>query len=176
MRRIQPSLMPLAVATLLTVAPASAATVVTLTIEGIDQPIECLAYEQSVRQPKSGSSGQASGAPVYDDIVCRKRIDASSPALLKAVSTGQHLKKAVFKFTTEGSADSYTVTISDVRVTGVKQFSPGTSERPAAAGSAPRPMAPGPITSKQPAMEDVSFGFAKIEWSQGARNTSTVVR
>lgn len=97
------SLAPLAAVALACVwAPvlhARAGTIVRGTIADLPAAgtFECLAYSQSVQQPRS-TGGMATGRPTYEDIVCRKRVDASSPLLLKAASTGQRFRQATFKF------------------------------------------------------------------------------
>jgi type VI secretion system secreted protein Hcp len=119
---------------------------------GRKDSIECLYYEQKVVTAREAGSGMATGRRQYEPLLIRKRIDKSSPLLMKALVENQKVD-AVFKFfrpspTGDGTTQQfYTVTIKDGRVATMKQFNPDTIV---------------PATSTEPPMEEVSFVFHTI--------------
>jgi type VI secretion system secreted protein Hcp len=101
-----------------------------LKIDGIDgespddkhkNEIEVLAIKFAVHQPPTTDAGGGAGAGIasFKDCAFVKRIDKSSPKLLKACATGEHLKKAVLTYRKAGKdqQDYMVVTFSDVLIT-----------------------------------------------------------
>jgi len=84
--------------------------------------IEILATKFKVVQPPTtdAGGGQGAGIAAFQDCRFVKRVDKSSPKLLKACSTGEHLKKAVLTYRKAGKdqQDYMVVTFSDVLITG----------------------------------------------------------
>ena len=64
-----------------------------------------------------GGAGKATFAPIK----FTKTFDKSSPALLKAVATGQHIRSAVFSFKRPGADGFLTYTLQDVAVSSYEQ-------------------------------------------------------
>ena len=60
--------------------------------------IEVVAQDHNVYIPTDNSTGKLTGARVHTPFLFTKEIDASSPYLYKAVTTGQTLKSADFKW------------------------------------------------------------------------------
>jgi type VI secretion system secreted protein Hcp len=87
--------------------------------------IDILTYSQSFKNSVSDSTGGGGGAGkvTCGEITVMKNIDKSSPLLIKAVTTGEHIKKAVLTFRTVGRRDLeyYTVTLKDVLITSIDQ-------------------------------------------------------
>ncbi|VVN67734.1 Hcp family type VI secretion system effector [Pseudomonas fluorescens] len=60
--------------------------------------IEVLAQDHSLYSPTDNNTGKLTGTRVHTPFQFTKEIDASSPYLFKAVSRGQKLKRAEFKW------------------------------------------------------------------------------
>lgn len=60
--------------------------------------IEVVSQDHEVSVPTDDNTGKLTGARVHAPYVFTKLVDASSPYLYKAVTTGQTFKQAVFKF------------------------------------------------------------------------------
>jgi type VI secretion system secreted protein Hcp len=54
--------------------------------DGREGTIECVSFESSVTTPRDAGSGKATGRRQFAPIKIRKRIDASSPDLVKALT------------------------------------------------------------------------------------------
>jgi type VI secretion system secreted protein Hcp len=97
----------------------------------------------------------ATGRRQYEPVVCRKRIDKSSPLLHKAMVNNEVID-GVFKFYRpspkgDGTTEQfYTVTIKQGRIAGLKQHNPDVFE---------------PASATRPPMEEVSFVFHTISWT-----------
>jgi len=115
-------------------APVSALADVFLLLEGIQgdstdashkYEIDILTYTQSFKNsvPDTTGGGGGTGKVTCGDVTVTKNIDKSSPLLIKAVTTGEHIKKAVLTFRTVGKRDVeyYTVTMKDVLITSIDQ-------------------------------------------------------
>ncbi|MHC6225417.1 Hcp family type VI secretion system effector [Pseudomonas sp. X10] len=60
--------------------------------------IEVVALDHGLNIPTDNSTGKLTGTRVHAPYLITKEIDASTPYLYKAVTTGQTLKSAEFKF------------------------------------------------------------------------------
>ncbi|MBS4478343.1 type VI secretion system effector Hcp, partial [Cronobacter sakazakii] len=60
--------------------------------------IEVVAQEHSLYIPTDNNTGKLTGTRIHTPFLFTKEIDASSPYLYKAVTTGQTLKSAEFKW------------------------------------------------------------------------------
>lgn len=60
--------------------------------------IEVLAQEHSVYIPTDNNTGKLTGTRIHTSFVITKKLDASSPYLFKAVTSGQTLKSAEIKW------------------------------------------------------------------------------
>jgi type VI secretion system secreted protein Hcp len=123
-----------------------------------------------VMVPIEPKSGMATGARQYSPLMIRKRIDKSSPLLVKALAENQPVE-GEFRFfrpnpVGDGTTEQfYTVVISHGRVASIRQFNPDT-------------LAP---TIQLPALEEITFAFQAISWTftQGGvtfEDSSRVVR
>lgn len=82
--------------------------------------IELLSKDHSLSTPTDNNTGKLTGTRVHGPIVFVKAVDASSPYLYKAVTTGQTLKSAEFKwYRTADSGDEveyFNTTLENVKV------------------------------------------------------------
>jgi type VI secretion system secreted protein Hcp len=112
--------------------PTSALADVFLFLEGIQGnstdakhkgEIDILTYTQSFKNTVPDSTGGGAGKVTCGDVTVTKNIDKSSPLLIKAVTTGQHIKKAVLTFRQVGGdqLNYYVVTLNDVLITSIVQ-------------------------------------------------------
>ena len=122
-------------------------------LKGVEGLIECLSYEHEVTVPMA-ATGLASGKRQYGPVKITKRIDQSSPQLLKAL-TQNAVVEGEFHFyrvnRTSGAVQQFwVVEIKQAHVVSVKQVNP---DRLVAA------------TASQPPMEEVAFAFGTIRWT-----------
>src|SRR5688572_1419963 len=121
----------------------------TQTSLGREESIECVYYEQGVITAREAGSGLATGRRQYQPLLIRKRIDKSSPLLMKALTENQAIE-AVFKFfrpspAGDGTTEQfYTVNFKQGRVNSIKQFVPDTIV---------------PTSTNDPALEEITFVF-----------------
>jgi type VI secretion system secreted protein Hcp len=122
---------------------------------GRKDSIECTYYEHRVITAREAGSGMASGRRQYEPLVIRKRIDKSSPLLMKALVENQKVD-GVFKFfrpSPKGDGTTqqfYTVEIKDGRVASLRSIVPDTIV---------------PASSTEPPLEEISFVFNTIKWT-----------
>ena len=127
----------------------------TQTSLGRQDSIECVAYSQKVITAREAGSGMATGRRQYEPLVIRKRIDKSSPLLMKALVENQRID-ATFKFFRpnvqgDGTTEQfYTVEIADGRVASIRQYVNDTII---------------PATATDPPLEEVTFVFHTINWT-----------
>ncbi|MDI2091876.1 Hcp family type VI secretion system effector [Commensalibacter oyaizuii] len=60
--------------------------------------IEVVAFDHSVYIPTDNNTGKLTGTRTHKPVIFRKEVDSSTPYLYKAVTTGQTLKSAEFKW------------------------------------------------------------------------------
>lgn len=122
---------------------------------GRAKSIECISYEQGVTIPRDVGSGQATGRRSYAPLVIRKRIDRSSPLLLKGLTENQ-VVEGTFKFyrpssDSDGTVEQfYTVVVKQGRIGTLKQIIAGVRAESSSPGSE---------------IEEVSFTFRQISWT-----------
>ena len=127
----------------------------TQTSLGREDSIECLFYEQGVVTAREAGTGMATGRRQYAPMLIRKRIDRSSPLLMKAMADNQAID-ATFKFFRpnpmgDGTTEQfYTVDIKKGRIASVRQYVPDTLV---------------PASSTEPPLEEVTFVFHTIAWT-----------
>jgi type VI secretion system secreted protein Hcp len=127
----------------------------TQTSIGRKDSIECVYYEQKVITAREAGSGMATGRRQYEPLLIRKRIDKSSPLLVKALVENAKVEGA-FKFFRpnpkgDGTTEQfYTVEIKDGRIASLKQMVPDTIV---------------PASSTEPPLEEVTFVFHTIKWT-----------
>ncbi|MDI2111740.1 Hcp family type VI secretion system effector [Commensalibacter nepenthis] len=60
--------------------------------------IEVVAFDHNVYIPTDNNTGKLTGTRTHKPVIFRKEVDSSTPYLYKAVTTGQTLKSAEFKW------------------------------------------------------------------------------
>jgi len=172
--RRAPAFFPLSLAvclaaTLLSAPPARAAMPVYLFLEangtviegdstvtslGRENSIECLSFDQQIRQPIDPSTGLPSGRRIFEPIVIRKRIDKSSPLLAKALAQNEVID-AQFRFYRPNPAGDgttqyyYTIEIHQGRISRFRTLTFDVLD---------------PSQANYPAVEEVEFVFQQILW------------
>ncbi|QSQ24821.1 type VI secretion system tube protein Hcp [Pyxidicoccus parkwayensis] len=127
----------------------------TQTSLGRADSIECVYYDQKVFTAREAGSGLATGRRQYEGITIRKRIDKSSPLLMKALCENQVIE-ATFKFfrpnpTGDGTTEQfYTTSIKKARVNSIKQYVPDSFV---------------PASTNLPPMEEITLVFHTINWT-----------
>jgi type VI secretion system Hcp family effector len=102
--------------------PVSGDANVTATLDGVPGAIDVTSFDVEVKNTAADGAGGA-GKAAFGPVRFGKNVDASSPLLLKAVATGQHLRSATFTFTRPGNrgATFETYKLEDVTVSGFEQ-------------------------------------------------------
>lgn len=127
----------------------------TQTSLGRENSIECVYFKFAVKTAREAGSGMATGRRQYEPLLVRKRIDKSTPLLMKALCENQ-VVEGVFKFfrpnpTGDGTTEQfYTVAFKQGRVASVQHVNPDTIV---------------PATSTDPPLEEISFVFHTISWT-----------
>lgn len=122
---------------------------------GRQNSIECLYYRHGVAMPRAAGSGTVTGRRTYEPLVIRKRVDKSSPLLVRALTQNQ-VVEGTFKFfrsnpTGDGTTQHYfTTEIKQGRITAINQF---VTEGAGRAELANQPL------------EEVAFVFNQIAWT-----------
>lgn len=89
-------------------------------VQGREGSIEVVAHQHCVYIPTDNSTGKLTGTRVHNAFEFTKEVDASTPYLYKAATTGQTLKRAEFKFyrINDGGqeVEYYNITLDNVKV------------------------------------------------------------
>jgi len=122
---------------------------------GRENSIECIYYEQEVVTAREKGSGLATGRRQYTPLFIRKRIDKSSPLLVKALVENAVVEGKLMFFrpnpTGDGTTEQfYTVQFKSGRINHIKQYVPSTIV---------------PATAFEPPLEEISFVFHTINWT-----------
>ncbi len=128
------------------------------TIASMDRAgtIECSSFSYGVTTPRDPASGALTGRRQHHPIRIHKRIDKSTPLLIKALCMNEPVTEGVFRFFRPSPGGSgaeehfYTIEIANGYVASIKQL----SEDAIMAGEKAPPM-----------MEEVSFVFQDITWT-----------
>jgi type VI secretion system secreted protein Hcp len=127
----------------------------TQTSIGRENSIECLSFKSSVLTVREKGTAIATGRRQHEPIVIHKRIDKSSPLLIKALCDNQVIE-AEFKFyrpnpTGDGTTEQfYTIAFRRGRVSQIELISPDVIA---------------PASTNAPPTEQVSFVFHTISWT-----------
>jgi type VI secretion system secreted protein Hcp len=127
----------------------------TQTSLGREGTIECLSFTDKVRTAREKGSGLATGRRTYEPLIIRKRIDASSPLLAKALCNNEVIEGSFKFFRPNPSGDGtteqfFTVDIFEGRISHIHRFSPDVID---------------PASALEPPTEEVGFVFQKIKWA-----------
>jgi type VI secretion system secreted protein Hcp len=113
--------------------------------------IEVLSYNHQIKQrtssTRSSAGGATTGASEHGDVYIGKYVDASSPKLYEACSTGKHFKKAAIEFMRQsgGSKVKYLeIKLEEVIISSIA------SE--------------GQKTADELQTETIALNYGKIEW------------
>jgi type VI secretion system secreted protein Hcp len=118
--------------------------------------IECVAYDNAATAALTGAgAGMATGRHSFGPFIIRKRIDKSSPLLLRALTTNEDLHGTFRFYRPSPSGDGttqqfYTVEFSNARLSAVRQYVPDTLL---------------PETSNLPPLEEVSIIASRVTWT-----------
>jgi type VI secretion system secreted protein Hcp len=127
----------------------------TQTSLGRDGSIECIAYEQGVITAREAATNTVTARRQFSPLKIVKRMDRSSPLLLKALSETATVA-GVFKFyrpnpSGDGTTEQfYSVEFGDGKVASVKQFVNLTTRQESAG---------------DPPLEEITFVFSTITWT-----------
>ena len=133
--------------------------------QGRRDTIECLTFHWSGDVPFDAATGQRTGAPNHSPVQIEKRVDKSTPFLIKAFCDNEPVDSAEFLFfqaEKEGAEEKFlTVKLTGGHISGVTQINEGI----VVAGESAPPM-----------VEKVAFVFEEIEWTDeigGAAHTAS---
>ena len=116
--------------------------------------IEVVAQQHSVYIPTDNSTGKLAGTRIHAPFTFTKEIDASTPYLKKAVTTGQTLKSAEFKWYRIDDAGNetvyYTTLLENVKVVKVAPHMHDVKD---------------PSKEKLNHLEHVELRYEKITWT-----------
>ena len=122
-------------------------------LQGREDTIECSSFVWGGQAPFDPVSGERSGKPEHTPVEIEKRIDKSTPLLIKAFCNNEPVDLAEFMFfrtAKDGTEEKfYTVRLTGGHISRVTQI----SQERIVAGDLPPPM-----------MEKVAFVFKEIEW------------
>ncbi|MSP25322.1 MAG: type VI secretion system tube protein Hcp [Myxococcales bacterium] len=126
----------------------------TQTSLGREKTIECTFYEETVKTARETGSAMATGRRQHGPIKIQKRIDKSSPLLMKALCDNTSCDAEFNFFRPNPAGDGtteqfYTVVLTNARVAGVKQWVPDCLD---------------PASNSAPPLEEVEFVFHTIKW------------
>lgn len=97
-------------------------------VQGREGSIEVVALDHDVYIPTDNNTGKLTGTRTHKPFTFTKEIDASSPYLYKAVTTGQTLKTAEFKFYRINDAgqevEYFNITLDNVKLVRVAPLIP----------------------------------------------------
>lgn len=143
-----------------------------LKIDGIDgesaddkykKQIEVQSFSWGVENQGTSAIGGGSGAGKarFNDFSVQKHIDASSPKLMQACASGQHISSVILHCRKAGGSQQeyYTITLSDVVISGYETsgLPAGKRAHTAIAATSNNAVAPVPL-------EKVSLNFSKIQF------------
>ncbi|WP_312072957.1 type VI secretion system tube protein TssD [Atlantibacter sp.] len=122
-------------------------------VTGREGSIECVGMQHDLFIPTDDATGAVTGTRKHEAYTFEKLIDSSSPLLYKALTTGQTLAKAEFKFyriNYNGQEENYfTTTLENVKVCHVVPVMYNTKD---------------PDFEKQGHIEHVGLRYEKIDW------------
>jgi type VI secretion system secreted protein Hcp len=126
----------------------------TKTSIGRENSIECVAFSQEVYPQQDRTSGLPTGRRQYEPIRIIKRIDKSSPLLMKALCNNE-VVEGIFRFyrpnLIDGSTQQhYTIRVTGGRIVGARTWRPNVLDEAAA---------------NQPELEEISIVFNTITWT-----------
>ena len=127
----------------------------TITSQGRENSIECYGFNSEVQTSREATTGLSTGRRIHLPIRISKKIDKSSPLILKALTTNQAIEGTFKFFRANPSGDGtsqhyYSVNITNARVASVKQLSEVHNDTK---------------DLGLPALEEITFVFQDIRWT-----------
>ncbi len=123
-------------------------------VQGREGSIEVVALDHDVYIPTDNNTGKLTGTRTHKPFTFAKEIDASSPYLYKAVTTGQTLKTAEFKFYRINDAgqevEYFNTTLDNVKLVRVAPLMHDIKD---------------PGKEKHNHLERIEFRYEKITWT-----------
>lgn len=115
--------------------------------------IEVVAQSHNLYIPTDDNTGKLTGTRIHSPFLFTKEIDAASPYLYKAVTTGQTLKRAEFKWYRINNAgqevEYFNTTLENVKVVRVEPKMHDIKD---------------PAKEKHNHLEDIELRYEKITW------------
>jgi type VI secretion system secreted protein Hcp len=127
----------------------------TQTSLGREKTIECVSFETAIETAREAGSAIATGRRRHLDIVIHKRVDKSTPLLIKALTENTKLEATFMFFRPNPAGDGtteqfYTVALKEARISSYKQWVPDTMV---------------PNAHAVPPLEEIKFVFGHINWT-----------
>lgn len=123
-----------------------------VTIAGREGTIQVIGFSHEVVSPRDAASGLPTGKRQHKPLTIVKRIDKSTPLLMKALVDNENLDELILRFwrpSKTGMEDQYyTIKLTNANIAGVKQY-----------------MELGATGLTGEHLEEVSFTYQKIEWT-----------
>jgi len=117
--------------------------------------------------PRDVATGQSSGKRQYQPIIIRKRIDKSSPLLMKSSANGKQMPTVDLEFTKQdanGREQTYMVVkMQDVLISSYQTSGAGDGSTRSGGMKTNRTGAAAPSSGQDRPMESLSLNFTKIE-------------
>lgn len=123
-------------------------------VQGREGSIEVVALDHDVYIPTDNNTGKLTGTRTHKPFTITKEIDVSSPYLYKAVTTGQTLKTAEFKFYRINDAgqevEYFNITLDNVKLVRVAPLMHDIKD---------------PARERHNHLERIEFRYEKITWT-----------
>lgn len=123
-------------------------------VKGRENSIEVVAQEHSIYIPVDNNTGKLTGTRIHTPFSFTKEIDSSSTYLYKAVTTGQNLKSAEFRWyridDSGKEAEYFNIKLDNVKVVKVQPLMYDIKD---------------PGKEKHNHMEQVELRYEKITWT-----------
>ena len=123
-------------------------------VQGREGSIEVVALDHDVYIPTDNNTGKLTGTHTHKPFTFTKEIDVSSPYLYKAVTTGQTLKTAEFKFYRINDAgqevEYFNITLDNVKLVRVAPLMHDIKD---------------PARERHNHLERIEFRYEKITWT-----------
>ena len=127
--------------------------------------IVCLSFNYSLKTPRAEATGMTTGVRQHGPVVFTKRIDKTSPLLVKALANNEPVNSAIFRFFRKTSSGAeqhyYTIMLENAYVASISIISPDVLT---VEGKA------------RPGIEEVEIIFQTITWTfepTGASHTDS---
>jgi type VI secretion system secreted protein Hcp len=122
---------------------------------GRENSIECVAFSHEVYPEQDRTTGLPTGRRKYEPIRIVKRIDKSSPLLMKALCNNEVIEGTFRFYRANPSGDGttqqhYTIRVTGGRIVGARTWCPNVLD---------------PASSDRPELEEISFVFNTITWT-----------